>query len=95
MSLYYTKTTLQDIEVKIHDARRKIEEMISLAKLGVIPGDKEIVDLNHDLIDAVNQLTDYYINHINDFEDLENNIEEIVLETPETNVIPFPNKEDK
>lgn len=93
MSLYYTKTTLQDVEIKIHDARRKIEQMLSLAKLGIIPAEDEVVKLNTDLIAATTMVADYYIQLLNNFEESE--IEEIVLESkePESNVVPlFPNK---
>lgn len=93
MSLYYTKSTLHDLEIKIHDARRKIDNMIEMADVGVIPSDADLVELNNDLISAVNQLTNYYIDHLNNFPE-----ENIVLETPKDddndNVIPFPNKED-
>ena len=94
MSVDYTRHTLNDIEIKIHDARRKIEKMIGLSKLGVIPGDKEITELHTDLVESLSQLSDYYIHHVNDFKD----IEEIELKTEisKTNIVTlFPNKEDK
>ena len=97
MSIDYTRHTLTDIEIKIHDARRKIEKMIGLSRLGVIPGDTEITELHTDLVESLSQLSDYYIHHVNDFKDIED-IEEIELKTeiPKTNIVTlFPNKEDK
>ena len=94
MSIQYTKHTLTDIETKIHDARRKLESMLRYTKMGVIPGDKEVTDLHTDLVEALTLLSDYYIRHLNNFED----VEEIELKTeePPSNIVPlFPNKEDK
>lgn len=91
MSIEYTRHTLQDIEIKLHEARRRLEGMLAVSKFGVIPKDNELVELHTDLVNMVAMLSDYYIQYLNNFK----NIEEIVIEEPKSNIIPlFPNKED-
>ena len=93
MSLEYTKYSLQDIEIKLHESRRQLEALLSKLKYGVMPTDEELVNLHTDLVNMVALLSDYYIQYLNNFK----NIEEVVLEEPEpeSNVVPlFPNKED-
>lgn len=82
--------TLKDVEVKLHDARRRLEGLLDLLKMDIPLPEDEIMAAVHDLAEAHTIMLNYYLIYKNG-----PITEEIVLGTPD-NVIEFPNnkKED-
>jgi len=80
--------TLKDVEVKLHDARRRLEGLLELLKMDIPLPEDEIMTAVHDLAEAHTIMLNYYLIYKNG-----PITEEIVLETPD-NVIEFPGKKE-
>ncbi len=80
--------SLKDVELKLHDARRQLEGLLELEKMGIkLPNDA--IKKFQDYIIEINRLTiNFYIAHQKG--DIQK-AEEITLETP-SNVLDFPKK---
>lgn len=85
--MYEEMCKLKDVEVKIHDARRQVEALLSKAKLGALPYDEELQQLVNDLAEAQRIMINVYLAYKNDNKETE----DIIVETP-SNVVEFPGK---
>lgn len=93
MKEHYAKSVFSDLQIKVHEARRRIDRMREMTTYGAIPTESEVVDLYSVMMDMITELSDFYANQILNFQ----NIEEIELgdvsETP-SNVVPFKKREE-
>ena len=92
MKIEYTKRVFTDLQIKIHEARRKIDYLRELSSYGIIPQDDEVLAAHAILIEMTSDLTKYYAQMLLDFKDLE--IEHIEIEDVKSNVIPFKKREE-
>jgi len=76
--------TLTDIEIKIHDARRRCEGLLDLLKMDIPLPEDEIQNLSHELAEAQRILLNFYLVYKKD----------LATEEPPTkptdNVVEFP-----
>ena len=84
--------TLKEIEIKIHDARRRVEGLLDLNRMDIPLPEDELENLVNDLAEAQRLMQNYYLMFKNG-----PIVEEIVLEAPKTNnnVLEFPGNNKK
>ena len=82
-----TRTTLMDLELKIHDARRQIEKLLDIDRAGIALPDRELEALATDLVQSLQHF--YNIKNR-----AEMGINEIT-QGPKSNVVGFTPRENK
>jgi len=89
MTAEHGEYTLKDVEIKIHDARRRLEGLLELLKMDIPLPEDDMKEIEFDIAEAHRIMLNYYLIYKNG-----PIMEEIVLETPD-NVIEFPGKKNE
>ena len=82
----FMKYQLSDVEIKIHDARRRVEGLLNLIKMDCPLPEEEFQNLQHDLAEAQRLMINCYLEFMRSKEEEKETL---------NNVVEFPNKKEE